>query len=224
MESGKIGIPFRARIDMISGFPLFENQPFLRELEQYILTDLGSHILDVARFLFGEAQSLLLPHAAHSSRHKGRGCRDRNDENGQWHDRGVRNGLRRKFPRKRTLSRTFIFIEGSQGSIELGPDYWIRITTKDGTHARRYAPPRYDWADPAYDIVHASIVPCNADLLGALRGEHETQTSGDDNLKTVELVFASYESAANTEYSNSTQAAPQNPEYAHQRCFAVWQE
>ncbi len=53
-----IGTPFRARIDMISGFPVFANQPFLAELEQFILTDLGSHILDVARFLFGEAESV----------------------------------------------------------------------------------------------------------------------------------------------------------------------
>jgi predicted dehydrogenase len=71
LESGVIGSPFRARIDMISGFPLFENQPFLKDLEQYILTDLGSHILDVARFLFGEAQSLYCQHAAHSSDIKG---------------------------------------------------------------------------------------------------------------------------------------------------------
>ena len=49
--------PF-ARIDFISGFPVFKNQPFLAELEQFILTDLGSHTLDVARFLFGEAASL----------------------------------------------------------------------------------------------------------------------------------------------------------------------
>jgi D-apiose dehydrogenase len=43
---------------MISGFPVFNNQPFLKELEQFILTDLGSHTLDTARFLFGEASSL----------------------------------------------------------------------------------------------------------------------------------------------------------------------
>jgi predicted dehydrogenase len=64
LESGKIGTPFRARIDMISGFPLFENQPFLKDLEQYILTDLGSHILDVARFLFGEAQTFTATRSA----------------------------------------------------------------------------------------------------------------------------------------------------------------
>ncbi|MGH8016920.1 MAG: Gfo/Idh/MocA family protein, partial [Opitutaceae bacterium] len=47
-----------AGIDMISGFPLFQQQPFLREVEQFILADLGSHTLDLARFLFGEAHDV----------------------------------------------------------------------------------------------------------------------------------------------------------------------
>src|SRR6185295_12275316 len=29
LDTGAIGAPFRARIDMISGFPVFQNQPFL---------------------------------------------------------------------------------------------------------------------------------------------------------------------------------------------------
>ena len=90
---------------------------------------------------------------------------------------------------------TFVFVEGSRGSVELAPDYWIRVTTEDGTHAKRYPPPRYPWADPAYDIVQASIVPCNANLLRALRGDEAAETTGEDNLKTVRLVFAAYESA-----------------------------
>jgi predicted dehydrogenase len=43
--------------------------------------------------------------------------------------------------------------------------------------------------------VHASIVACNANLLAALRGEAAGETTGEDNLKTVDLVFESYESA-----------------------------
>jgi predicted dehydrogenase len=91
--------------------------------------------------------------------------------------------------------QTFIFIEGEKGSIELAQDYWLRVTIADGTVARRVPPPRYPWADPAYDVVHSSIVPCNANLLKALKGEGQAETTGDDNLKTVRLVFASYDSA-----------------------------
>jgi D-apiose dehydrogenase len=195
LESGAIGKPFRARIEMISGFPVFRNQPFLRELKQFIITDLGSHILDVARFLFGESASLY----CHTDRiHKDIAGEDaatimmRMDgcatvtcnmayaENFLEHDR---------FP------ETYFFAEGDKGSAELGPDYWIRVTTKSGTHARRHPPPHYAWADAAYDVVHASIVPCNADILAALQGKRRAETTGEDNLRTVRLVFASYESA-----------------------------
>jgi predicted dehydrogenase len=90
---------------------------------------------------------------------------------------------------------TFVFVEGERGSIELGPDYWIRVTTKNGTHAKRAPPPRYAWADPAYDVVHASIVSCHANLLRALRGDGKAETTGEDNLRTLRLVYAAYESA-----------------------------
>jgi predicted dehydrogenase len=58
LDRRTIGTPFRARIEYCNGYPVFDSQPFLKELEQFILTDMGSHILDVARFLFGEARSL----------------------------------------------------------------------------------------------------------------------------------------------------------------------
>ena len=90
---------------------------------------------------------------------------------------------------------TYVFVEGEKGSARLGPDYWVRVTTAEGTHSKRHPPPRYAWADPAYDVVQASIVPCCADLLAHLRDEKVAETTGEDNLKTVRLVFGAYESA-----------------------------
>lgn len=199
LDAGIIGAPFRARIDMISGFPVFKNQPFLAELEQFIITDLGSHTLDVARWMFGEARTLY--------------CQTRRihpDINGEDMATMVMDmagkttvtvnmAYAENFLEHDRFPETYIFVEGEKGSMELGPDYWLRTTTKDGTHARRVPPPRYGWADPAYDVAHASIAACNADLLKALKGEAEAETTGDDNIKTVRLVFASYDSAAKNE-------------------------
>jgi hypothetical protein len=44
-------------------------------------------------------------------------------------------------------------------------------------------------------VVQASIVPCHADLLRALTTGQPAATPGEDNLKTMELVYAAYESA-----------------------------
>jgi len=199
LDAGRIGTPFRARIHYCSSFPVFVNQPFLRKLEQFILTDIGTHILDAARFLFGEAQTVYCrTHHVH---------RDLKGEPVRGEDvattvMAMESGLtlicemsyasrteHERFP------ETYVYVEGSEGELKLEPDYWIRETTADGTHARRVPPPRYDWADPAYDLIHASMVPCLTNLRDALRGKATAETTGADNLKTLRLVFGSYESA-----------------------------
>lgn len=195
LEQGEIGIPFRARIHYCNSFPVFTNQPALKELKQFILTDIGSHILDTARFLFGEARSLYC-------------CTDRVHPDIQGED--VATVLLQMGPRPTSVvcemsyasrteiehfPQTYVYIEGDQGFLELGPDYTIRETTSTGTRVTRHAPPHYAWADPAYDLVHASIVPCQADLVRHLRGQGEAETTGAANLRTMRLVFGAYESA-----------------------------
>ncbi len=199
LDSGCIGSPFRARIRMVSGFPIFENQPFLRELERFLLIDIGSHVLDLARFLFGDVARL----ACHTRR-------VRPDILGEdvatlllKTTRGTAVICELGYPgaplENDCFPQTLAFIEGDRGSIELAPDYVIRITTSTGTEVRCFPPPRYAWADPAYAVAHASIVPCHADLVAGLRGAHKPETTGADNYKTMRLVFAAYDSAASGE-------------------------
>jgi len=196
LSSGSIGKPFRARIDMISGFPVFDNQPFLKTLKHFILTDLGSHTLDTARFLFGEANSLYCQTRQIHTDIAGEDVATVVLEMGGQTTVTVNMAYAGNYLEHDNFPQTYFFIEGDQGSIELAPHYWLRVTTKEGTLSRRVVPPRYPWADPAYDVVHASIVPCNADILKALKGEGQAETTGEDNLKTVRLVFSAYESAA----------------------------
>ena len=191
-----IGEIFRARIRMVSGFRLFENQPFLRDLEQFVLTDIGSHVLDVARFLFGEPELLYCQtYQAHKD------IRGEDVATVMLKMRSgtavvVEMGYAENYLEADRFPETSIFVEATEGSAELTLDNWVRITTKDGTHGVRCPPPHYAWADPRYDVVHASIVPCQDNLLKAMRGECAAETTGEDNLKTVRLVFAAYQSAA----------------------------
>lgn len=207
MKLGTIGEVFRARIDMISGFPVFANQPFLRDLEQFILTDLGSHIFDVARFLFGEIRSLYCQTQKTLPEIRGENVATvvLNAISGTTviiQLAYAQNPLEREcFP------QTLVFIEGSQGSLELLPDYWIHTTTKEGTTAVRCAPHHYSWADPAYDVVHSSIVPCQANILSGLRGDR-AETTGEDNLKTLKLVYAAYDSARTRQSVDLTTQEP----------------
>lgn len=191
---GQIGKVFRARVDFANGFPVFANQPFLRTLKQFILTDIGSHIFDATRFLFGEARSINCKtqkvHSDIAGEDVATAMLDMGDTSVTCNMAYAENPHEHEcFP------QTFIYVEGSKGSAYLGPDYCLRVTTAAGTHSWQARPPRYAWADPAYDLVHASIVSCNRDLLAGLRGEAAAETTGEDNLKTMRLVYGAYASA-----------------------------
>jgi predicted dehydrogenase len=194
LDEGHIGKPFRGRIHYANSFPVFDNQPFLKDLEQFILTDIGSHILDTARFLFGEASTLYCQTNRIHTDIKGEDVATVM----MTMDAGMTVVCEMSYASRTRIERfpeTFVYVEGDAGYLELGPDYEIHLTNADGTFSKRYPPPHYRWADPMYDLVHASIVPCNADLLRALRGEGTAETTGTDNLKTMRLVYGAYESA-----------------------------
>ncbi len=195
LQEQAIGRPFRARIDMISGFPVFQNQPFLRDLEEFILADLGVHILDVARFLFGEAQSV---HCQTHRVHEGIRGEDVATVLARHGPTTVVSNLAyaENHLERECFPQTLLFVEGTAGSLELAPDYWIRVTTAAGTHSRRVPPPPYPWLDPAYAVVQASIVDCHRDLLrGLAEAAHVPETTAADNLQTLRLVHEAYRSA-----------------------------
>ena len=198
LRAGTIGTPFRARFTFVSGFDVWANQPALRELEQFILTDLGVHLFDTARACFGEARSVYCQvQRTLQPAVKGDNVATLLLSMGAARTSVILEMAYAKTPLEREIfPQTLAFVEGPRGSLELTGDYWLRITTAKGTHSRRHAPPRYAWADPRYDVVQASMVPCLRDLLGALRGERTGETTGSDNLRTLELAFAAYRSAA----------------------------
>ncbi len=193
LESGAIGRVFRARVEFANSFPVFDNQPFLRDLEQFILTDIGSHILDTARFLFGEASRLYCQTERVHDDIRGEDVATVMMEMG-----GATVTCNMSYASRVEHDRfpeTFVFVEGSAGSVELAPDHSLRVTTASGTTACRVPPPHFAWADPRYALVHSSIVACHADLLRALQTGGLAETHAADNLRTLELVFAAYDSA-----------------------------
>lgn len=195
IESGEIGAPFRARIFLVSGYPVFTNEPSLKELEEFILKDMGTHVLDVARFLFGEADRLYCQTHQVQRDIKGEDVATVMMRMGGRTTVTCYLGFPGHFLERDVYTQALILVEGDKGSAELDRDYWIRVTTQAGTHANRYRPVWRPWMYVDYLASQASIAPCNANLLRALRGEGEAETTAEDNLKTMRLTFAAYESA-----------------------------
>ena len=195
LDSGVIGAPFRGRIQYANDFPVFDNQPALRELEQFVLTDIGSHILDVARFLFGDATRLYCETQQVHEGIRGEDVATVMMTMGGGMSVVCEMSYSSQLEHGR-FPETYVVVEGDNGSAELGPDYRLSVTAGGRTESWRAPPPTYAWAEPAYSLVHSSIVACNADLLAALREGRDAETAAADNIRTVELFYRAYESAA----------------------------
>jgi predicted dehydrogenase len=194
LESGRIGDLFRARLQFSCSFPVFDNQPALKRAPCFILLDLGTHLLDVARFLAGEPDRLFATTSTVTP-----GIRGEDVATLLLRHTTAQTTIELSYASRLADERfpeTFATLEGTRGSAELRPGPDLVVTTADGVERTRIVVPSFAWADPAYAQVHASIVPCQADLLGHLRGEHRAETTAEDNLRTLRLVMAAYESAA----------------------------
>lgn len=194
IDSGVIGKPFKARVTFLSGFPVFDNQPFLKELDHFILTDMGSHILDVCRYLYGECESLCCETRAVNKGIKG--------EDLAVLFMNMKNGMPvftemsyASIIEHDTFSTLHILTEGENGSVYLGPGFEIRTTTRKGTVSEKVIFPSYSWADPDYIVNHESGIHINRNILKAITGEAKAENTGEDNLETVRLIWAAYRSA-----------------------------
>jgi predicted dehydrogenase len=196
LNQGIIGEPFKCRLSYLTGYPVFANQPALRELSDMIIADLGSHQFDIARFLFGEVSHLYCQIQSINEGIKGEDVANAL----VTHRNGVQTFVEMSFA---TFSdpdpfpQTLLFIEGREGSIRLEKDFRIRISTRNSVKEMEAAPVSYPWANPDYAVVHSSIVDCNRNLLDDLAGRGKAETDARDNYKTMQLVNAAYESARN---------------------------
>ena len=195
LRSGTIGTPFRAHTAFNTAYPVFENQPALALLEQFALTDQGTHQFDIVRFLFGEIASL------HCFTQRITGdIRGEDVATTMFRTReGVVVVTEISFAsrlEREVFPQTLITVEGDEGSLELRDGPELSITTRQGITTERIALPRYSWQHPDYRIEPPSIVACNQSFIDHLLGRGVAETTGEDNLQTLRLVFAAYDSAA----------------------------
>lgn len=194
LDEGLIGKPFRCKTGFNTAFPVFDTQPFLATLENFALTDQGSHQFDVLRYLFGEAHSIYTQIQTVNPTIRG--------EDVATSLLRMKSGVvcvqeisfsspleREVFP------QTLLLIEGQKGSIRLDADFEISITVGDQTQKEVVPMKKYPWQTDRLVPEPPSIVDCNNDILQDMLGNSRAETTGEDNFETVRLVWAAYESA-----------------------------
>jgi predicted dehydrogenase len=189
-----IGEVHRARITFACSFPVFDNQPALKLADPFILSDIGSHLFDCVRYLFGEVRRLTCITARVHQDIRGEDVATvlMEMESGA----AVTCELSYSSPLEReSFPETYVLVEGELGSLEI--ERGARLRQWKGRQLSLYDadPTLYSWADPEYLLVQSSIVDCHRSLLQAFQQGEPAETSGSDNLKTMALVFACVASA-----------------------------
>jgi predicted dehydrogenase len=198
LDSGVIGEAFWGRVSFRSGFDVFSGQPYLAKGKRFIIEDLGIHSLDIARFLFGDANRMTARTRRINPNIAGEDVATMLLD----HDNGITSivdvSYATRLPEE-PFPETFVEIDGSKGTLRLGKDYRLIVHGPDGTTETVVAPNLLPWASQPWHNIQESVALIQKHWVERLAAGREPDTSGRDNLKTFALVEAAYLSAERAE-------------------------
>ena len=193
LDEGSIGRSFFARISFRSDFDPFAGQAWLRKTPRFIIIESGVHQLDVARFLLGNPVRLFATASRLNSTIKGEDVAtimlDFGDATGIVNLSFATPTDHEIFP------QTLITVEGPQGVLQLGEDYRLRLIRPDVVETRAMPVPEHPWTNRPWHVMEDSALQIQRHWVDCLHTGREPESTGEDNLKTLELVFGAYESA-----------------------------
>jgi D-apiose dehydrogenase len=195
ISNGEIGQLLFCKINFRTSYNVYRQQPYLRDVDQLILMDMGVHVLDVTRFLFGEASSMCC-----------RTQKTRSDISGEdmatmmlgfSNERTaiVECSYGSKLPHD-TFPEILISLEGTNGAVVLSPGY--RITKRSGEKVEiiNAEPVVSNWCEKPWHVTQDSVTETCRHWIETVPNNQKPETEVSDNLKTLKLVEAAYQSAA----------------------------
>jgi D-apiose dehydrogenase len=193
----QIGDVFWGRVSFRSAFDVFSGQPYLATEDRFILQDLGIHIIDIARYLFGEVTTLSASTTRVNTNIRGEDVATLMLK----HQSGMTSVVDCSYAtalENELFPQTLIEVDGSMGTLRLSANYELTVKVRGkGAQTIGCAPPLHAWAQRPWHNIQDSVLNIQAHWLNCLKNASDPQTSGVDNLKTLRLVEMAYESAAN---------------------------
>jgi predicted dehydrogenase len=194
LRDGEIGELFWGRVSFRSAFDVFSGQPYLAKGDRFIIEDLGIHVLDIARFLFGDVATATARTLRVNPAIRGEDVATILLD----HRNGVTSVVDCSYATRLAVEpfpETIVEVDGSAGSIRLGQGYKLVVTTANGVRHRDISPLLLPWASRPWHNIQESVLAIEQHWVDCLRTGCEPATSGRDNLKTLALVEAAYQSA-----------------------------
>jgi D-apiose dehydrogenase len=193
IDAGEIGRPVTARVETLgdSVDRRLAGQPYFAEMPQLMLYESAIHFVDALRFLVGDIEAVACRMSRVDERlagedtisvlmgHRGTAGRVTSVIEASWTARG--------YPDPATEA---VRIEGTEATLGLENDGTLRLLSRSG--ATTIAPP-----DPNFYL--SAFIGAQRHFVECLQTGAPFETSPEDNFKTLEAVFAGYQSAATGE-------------------------
>lgn len=194
VADGEIGEPNWARISFRTGYDIYAGQPYLLTEERFVINDLGSHVLDLARFFLGEVDHL-------SAETQMRRPDLRGEDTATMllrHKSGAVSVVECTYETRRLpdlFPQTLVELEGSKGAIAVKGGYEIEVTSEGQMRTLTADPALAGWMERPWHVVQDSVVQTCAHILASYRHGDPPAVSAEDNLKTMALCSAAYEAS-----------------------------
>jgi D-apiose dehydrogenase len=194
VEAGDIGKPKFLRLSFRHGFDVYANQPYLTEVEDLALTDVGLHLFDLSRFLMGDVERVSCETQKLNPRVKGQDA----FQAILRHVDGAISSIECSFFSHITpdpFPQTLAWLEGDKGTLELQTGYQLRLHANGKVTSRDVEPQVPGWGSKPWHLVQDSVIAFESHVIEVLKRTASPEPSGADNLETLVLTLAAIQSA-----------------------------
>jgi D-apiose dehydrogenase len=194
IDEGHIGTPFFGRMSFRTAHDVYSAQSWLVESERMIIVDVAVHLFDLARFFIGEPETIFTSALRVNPRIKGEDVAtilmhmpnatcivDASYETKSDHN---------------TYPQTFLTIEGTKGTITLGPDYHLQVVSGDTVTDEDLVIPDHGWTSEPWNGIQDSVVNVQRQWIASLDSGVVNECSGVETLGLLDITLGAYESLA----------------------------
>ena len=192
LDTGAIGRPFFGRVSFRTAHDVYSAQPWLVDSQRMIIVDVAVHLFDLARCFMGEPETLVTDALRVNPRIAGEDVAtvlmhmpggtcivDASYETRSDHN---------------TYPQTFVTLEGTEGTITLGPDYHLQVVSRGTVTEEQLVIPDHGWTSEPWNAIQDSVHTIQRHWIDCLRTGTEPETSGARTLRLLDITLGAYQS------------------------------
>ena len=194
LDRGDIGQVRFLRLSFRHAFDIYANQPYLAEVPDLALTDVGLHLFDLARHLMGDVTRVFCETQRRNPAVKGQDAFLASLR----HASGATSSVDCSFCSHLSpdpFPETLALVEGDAGTLELTKGYCLRLHRNGEISQSDVEPLVPHWGQKPWHGVQESVIAFQTHALDVLAGRSDPQPSGAHNLETLTLTLAAIRSA-----------------------------